>query len=110
MIEVLDCSNRAMARCSRGKLCARYDSGHFVKGSKCYQFNQDVEKIPFNQADRIRAMSDEELAKFLIKSQYAQVSEAMAIVGLKIDPEPSYKAYEETLALLQQPAKEDDHG
>lgn len=109
MIEVLECSNRAMARCSRGKLCARH-GGHFVKGSKCYQFNQDVEKIPFNQADRIRAMSDEELAKFLIKSQYLQVSEALAIVGLKIDPEPSYKAYEETLALLQQPAKEEPHG
>lgn len=61
-------------------------------------------------ADRIRAMSDEELAKFLIKRQYLQVSEALAIVGLKIDPEPSYKAYEETLALLQQPAKEEHHG
>ena len=64
MFRVLKCSERAMARCSDGKNCARY-GGNFVEGSRCHQFNQQVSKYPFANSDQIRAMSDEELASFL---------------------------------------------
>lgn len=64
MSKVLECSCRAIARCSHGKACAKYGA-HFAEGSKCHQFNKKVHDIPFTVADRIRAMPDEELARFL---------------------------------------------
>lgn len=60
MEKCLDCSKKAMARCSNGKNCAKY-GGHFIEGSRCHQFNKQVSLQPFTEADRIRAMNDEEL-------------------------------------------------
>lgn len=65
MDKVLDCSARAMARCTRGKLCAEYGGGHFIENSKCHQFNKQVADAPFTMGDRIRVMNDGELARFL---------------------------------------------
>ena len=70
-----------LQRCAHSRPC--YDDG------KCHYKGECSHKAPLTNADRIRAMSDEELAEFLID---------LADNGnLKI------------MEWLQQPAEEDDH-
>lgn len=60
------CDPRAFAGCPYRKQCSD-SSEHtsFYAGSECDYFNQRVINKPVTNADRIRAMSDEELAVFL---------------------------------------------
>lgn len=57
------CNPNARARCPDGKNCELY--AEFADGSWCDTFNGITLKQPRTNADCIRAMSDEELAKFL---------------------------------------------
>ena len=68
--------------------------------------------VPWNKssetnADRIRAMSDEELANWLARTQYANMMEAAEIFGTKLPyKEETLKGSEkECLEWLQQPAE-----
>lgn len=61
---VIKCDPRAYAKCPTKELCGPYcDDVCFEEGSECDAFNQEVINAPQTNADRIRAMSDEELAK-----------------------------------------------
>ena len=61
---MLKCSPEAFAKCPNRLYCGSYPSEcSFTEGSDCDKFNQSVEDSPKTNADRIRAMSDEELAK-----------------------------------------------
>ena len=55
------CDPKARAKCPDGKQCELY--AEFADGSECDKFNEKVLSQPMTNADRIRAMSDEELAK-----------------------------------------------
>ena len=59
-------------------------------------------------ADRIRAMSDEELAKWLARTQYANMMEDAEIFGaqLPFEEETLKGAEQECLQWLKQPAEE----
>ena len=59
------CDPRAFARCPYNKTCASVEEATFSEGSDCDQFNQKVLRTPITNADRIRGMSDMELATFL---------------------------------------------
>ena len=63
---------------------------------------------PQTNADRIRAMSNEELANWLARTQYANMMEAAEIFGTKLPfKEETLKGSEkECLEWLQQPADE----
>ena len=63
---MIKCDPRAKARCPYKKPCCGDGEGYFVEGSKCDKFNQRILEPPPTNADHIRAMSDEELAAFLI--------------------------------------------
>lgn len=62
---MIKCDPRAIARCPFKKQCCGYDVEYFVEGSECDEFNKQLLTQPPTNADRIREMSDEELAEFL---------------------------------------------
>ena len=59
------CSAKAYAMCPIRHMCGPIDEATFTDCSGCAAFNKQVEDKPMTNADRIRAMSDEELAKYL---------------------------------------------
>ena len=88
---MIKCDPRAKAKCPFKEQCCGYDVGYFLEGSDCDKFNQKVLLPPFTNADRIRAMDDNELAKFL---------------ATKLNDD-FYEYPDLTLQWLQQPAEEE---
>ena len=89
-----------LQRCAHPRPC--YDDG------KCHYKGECGHKAPLTNADRIRAMSDEELATFI--SEIADECERNTecnqhCYGCDIE----YCVRESCLKWLQQPAEEDDH-
>ena len=64
---------------------------------------------PMTNADRIRAMRDEELADWLARTQIANVSEALEVAKIPYEQEDGIKdeVAKECLEWLQQPAGEE---
>lgn len=62
---MLKCDPRAFARCPYNKTCSPIEDAVFLEGSDCDLFNQKVLNKPVTNADRIRCMSDMELATYL---------------------------------------------
>ena len=103
--------------------------GHYMKCSEqfgcsgecadCEELDKIVEKLaeyedkealkPQTNADRIRAMSDEELADWLARTQIANVAEALEIAKIPYEQEDGIKneVAKECLEWLQQPAGEE---
>ena len=89
-----------LQRCTHPRPC--YDDG------KCHYKGECGHKAPLTNADRIRAMSDEELATFI--SEIADECERNTecnqhCYGCDIE----YCVRESCLKWLQQPAEDDDH-
>lgn len=59
------CSERAFAMCPYRHECGTIHEATFTDDSECAEFNRKVDSMPMTNADRIRAMSDEELAKMI---------------------------------------------
>ncbi len=59
------CDPKARAKCPDGKQCELY--AEFADGSECDKFNEKVLSQPMTNADRIRVMSNEHLANYLIQ-------------------------------------------
>lgn len=59
------CSEKAYALCPTRHLCGSRECATFADHSECAAFNKSVDDKPMTNADRIRAMSDEELVDFL---------------------------------------------
>lgn len=64
---------------------------------------------PMTNADRIRAMSDEELADWLARTQIANVAEALEVAKIPYEQKDGIKdeVAKECLEWLQQPAGEE---
>ena len=60
------CSERTYAMCPDRALCGSRNKAVFTENSECAKFNRTVEDIPMTNAERIRAMSDEELAMVIM--------------------------------------------
>lgn len=61
---MMKCDPRAFAKCPYRAQCGDSPKhAEFAEGSECDDFNRDIINAPLTNADRIRAMSDEELAK-----------------------------------------------
>lgn len=60
---MMKCDPKAFAKCPTRHLCGTPEDATFEAGSDCDKFNQQILFQPMTNADRIRAMSDEELAK-----------------------------------------------
>ena len=70
--------------------------------------NFEIVETPMTNADRIRAMSDEELANWLARTQYVNMMEAAEIFGtqLPFEEETLKGSEQECLEWLKQPAEE----
>ena len=63
---MIKCSPEAFAKCkTKCHHCGSEDVAYYLEGSDCDKFNKEVAAAPKTNADRIRAMSDEELAKWM---------------------------------------------
>ena len=62
-------------------------------------------------ADRIRAMTNEELADWIARTQIANVTEALEVVGIPWDQKPEMKeeVAKESLEWLKQPVQESNN-
>lgn len=61
------CSKEAFAKCSTRHLCGSPEEATFAENSECAKFNALVAEQPLSNGDRIRCMSDGELAKVIHK-------------------------------------------
>jgi len=62
---MMKCDPRAYAQCPTHQYCGTCAAdADFMEGSECDKFNQAVLSKPMTNADRIRAMSDEEMVDF----------------------------------------------
>ena len=107
---MIKCDPRARARCPFKKQCCGDDVAYFVEGSECDEFNKQLLAQPPTNADRIRAVSDEELAEnrcVEIKGLYPWP----IFVAFDV-PEKQFLTMEsaavEELNWLQQPTEEDN--
>lgn len=91
-MKIMKCDARAFARCPYKKQCSDSpEHTSFYEGTECEYFNQQVIHAPLTNADRIRAMSDHDLAVFLEHAMYDS-------------SEPDWMT---VLSWLQQPAEEE---
>lgn len=59
------CDPRVFARCPYNATCISPEQTDFAEGSDCFLFNKKVLENPIANADKIRGMSDLQLATFL---------------------------------------------
>lgn len=65
-MRMLKCDPRAFARCPYSKQCSDSpEHTSFYAGTECDDFNRKILEAPMTYADRIRAMTDVELAEFI---------------------------------------------
>lgn len=62
------CSEKAFAMCPTRHLCGKIEDATFTEDSDCAAFNRAVEDKPMINADHIRAMSVEELARLFVSA------------------------------------------
>lgn len=98
---MLRCSPKAYAKCPDRHLCGPIEDATFTEDSECAAFNRAVEDKPMTNADRIRAMSNEELEQFI---NHFNICDTRTNEECKM----SYCACCEVCVMdwLQQPAKE----
>lgn len=105
---MIKCDPRAIARCPFKKPCGGDDAAYFMEGSECDEFNKQVLAPPPTNADRIRAMSDEELAVWLC-GLFSVLTCYTHCPGCDFcnDADGTSNGLKKW---LQQPAEEDDYG
>ena len=96
------------------KMSMEYPCVYFEKDGKCRKFSDDTaisycvmgpcSEQKLSNADRIRSMSDEELAEFLAEEQYRIANVVFQAAGYGIETQAIYAR---RLDWLQQPAEED---
>ena len=95
-------------------MSSEYPCIYFEKDGKCRKFSDDTvisycvmgpcSEQKLSNADRIRDMSDEELAEFLAEEQYRIANVVFQTVGYGLEKQAIYAR---RLDWLQQPAEED---
>ena len=94
-------------------MSSEYPCIYFEKDGKCRKFSDDTvisycvmgpcSEQKLSNADRIRAMSDEELAEFLAEEQFRVANTVFQTVGYGLEKQAIYAR---RLDWLQQPAEE----
>lgn len=102
---MIKCSLEAYEKCKKKcHHCKTLDEAFFLEGSDCDKFNEEVLATPKTNADRIRAMSDEELAEFINRAKepcdYCQLASVMGACTESLCDDAMLK-------WLKQPAEEE---
>ncbi len=111
-MKMLKCDPRAFARCPYRKECSDSpEHTSFYEGTECDYFNHQVIHAPLTNADRIRAMSDDDMADTMCRNPIFTVCDAVcegdckAVDTLNDTKEAVCKRT--ILDWLRQPAEED---
>lgn len=103
----IKCDSKVKAKCVFKNKCCGDHEGVYLDGSECDKFAQKVLSEPQTNADRIRGMSDEELAVFLDE---VQEEECKTLHEVQQDGTFKFESLRNGwLAWLQQPAEEVHH-
>lgn len=98
------CDPRAFAKCPYREMCGDISNALFADGSECDEFNEKVIEQPMTNSDRIRAMSNEELAKAIEARCTYNLCEI--VCGNSCNAFSKNECLLKILDWLQQPAKE----
>ena len=112
MSNFIRCAPEVMVKCPYRIPCGGGDLAIYLEGSECDKFAQRVLKTPRTNADRIRAMTDEQLAeilKFLVSSEHCLNTYGQSC-GKCVIRDICNLVPGDELAWLQQPVEEVDHG
>ena len=90
-----------LQRCTHPHPC--YDDG------KCHYKGECGHKAPLTNADRIRSMPDEELAKAIFNWFFMKEHCDMCVPEMRTPKKCNGRCTSGILRWLQQPAEEDDH-
>jgi hypothetical protein len=104
---MIKCDPRAKAICPVKNLCCGDETAYFMEGSECDKFNKKILAPPLTNADRIRAMSDEELADFLDRWAMGDIDYAKTFCDLC---NGQFECDQCRLDWLQKPSKDVDNG
>lgn len=107
-MKIMKCDARAFARCPYRKGCSDSpEHTSFYEGTECDYFNQQVIHAPPTNADRIRAMSDEELSEFISRIEIGDFGQQVYGKTFCDMCKGQYECDDCRLWWLQQPAEED---
>ena len=100
-----ECANYDHKNLKHSKVCLNCVTEHYKDGTESDPSNWRA--LQQTNADRIRAMSDEELADWLARTQIANVAEALKIAKISYEQEDGLKdeVKKECLEWLKQPAE-----
>lgn len=103
MVNIMRCSEKARARCKYKETCG---DGEYLAGSECDRFNRIVEVRTINNGDRIREMSNDELAEFIMKTAICSAKEPWCKVERLRDCENGFKCMGCILRWIEEDAAE----
>lgn len=84
-LTVIKCDPRAYAKCPTRIFCgACAAEADYIEGSECDRFNQKVLSQPQTLADRIRAMTDEDMAVWIARMRYCITKDICKQLGVTI--------------------------
>ena len=107
-MKIMKCDARAFARCTYKKQCSDSpEHTSFYEGTECDYFNQQVIHAPLTNADRIRAMRDEELSEFISRIEIGDFGPQVYGKTFCDMCKGQYECDDCRLWWLQQPAEED---
>ena len=107
-MKMTKCDPRAFVRCPYRKECSDSpEHTSFYEGTECDCFNQQVIHAPLTNADRIRAMSDEEMAEFIGRIEIGDFGSQVYGKTFCDMCKGQYECDDCRLRWLQQPAEED---
>lgn len=110
-MKIMKCDARAFARCPYKKQCSDSpEHTSFYEGTECDYFNQQVIHAPLTNADRIRSMSDEELAEFISRIEIGDFGQQVYGKTFCDMCKGQYECDDCRLWWLQQPAEEGNNG
>ena len=101
----IKCDPRVYARCPTRESCEI--GAEYAKDSECAQFAESVLNQPAANADRIRAMSDEEMAEFIGRIEIGDFGPQVYGKTFCDMCKGQYECDDCRLWWLQQPAEED---
>lgn len=111
---MIKCDPRAKAICPFKNPCCGDETAYFVEGSECDEFNQKILAPPPTNADRIRAMTDEELAEKISRSSILELCDIVCDGDCKavatFNKTSQQRCAEIVLNWLRQPAEENKNG
>ncbi len=108
---MMKCDPRAYSKCPTRLFCGSCAAeAGYMEGSECDRFNQKVLKQPQSIADRVRVMSDEEMAVWLARMRYFITKNICKQLGVDIpeNVEKLLRSSHNVLKILQASSRKEE--